>query len=96
MSEPTIDWQNRIYNGDTVEVDRINAYVPAGFRGEVVRRYATSAFTMLEVRRADGTMVDVPLIAVSKIAGVGVNPKPYPVARHGDDPRPVEARRESR
>ncbi|SLH42020.1 hypothetical protein [Mycobacteroides abscessus] len=73
MQERTINWRNRIYNGDTVEVTCSNAYAPTGFRGEVLGRYATSVLTMLEVRNADGVTVDVPLAAVWKTAGVGLN-----------------------
>lgn len=72
-----IDWGNRIYNGDTVEVSYDNPYAAKGFRGEVVRSYRTSVqallLTMLEVRGADGTTLSVPLAAVSKIAGTGMD-----------------------
>lgn len=77
LNEPggqiTINWHNRIYDGDTVEVSYTSPYAPAGFRGEVLRRYRTSGFTMLEVRRVDGATLDVPLVSVSKLAGVGLN-----------------------
>ncbi|OHU12873.1 hypothetical protein [Mycobacteroides chelonae] len=68
-----INWHNRIYDGDIVEVSYTSPYAPAGFRGEVVRRYRTSGFMMLEVRRVDGATLDVPLVSVSKLAGVGLN-----------------------
>ncbi|SHX98341.1 Uncharacterised protein [Mycobacteroides abscessus subsp. abscessus] len=71
--DATINWRNRIYDGDTVEVSYNSPYAPAGFRGQVLRRYATSGFTMLEVRRADGATRDVPLVSVSKLAGVGLS-----------------------
>ncbi|OHU47268.1 hypothetical protein BKG82_26820 [Mycobacteroides chelonae] len=71
-----IDWGNRIYEGDTVEVDYDNPYAPKGFRGQVMRRYRANAgtllLTMLEVRTADGTTLSVPLAAVSKKAGTGM------------------------
>lgn len=72
-----IDWGNRIYDGDTVEVGYDNPHAPKGFRGEVVRRYRGSVqalvLTMLEVRSADGTTLSVPLATVSKIAGIGMD-----------------------